>query len=606
MRRLPPALHQASAVTDGMPGVRFLSDWQWNEAARCYQVRCRLSAAVVEDGPIPAMTEWYVSVDPDYPWGRIEFHPLKSGLQLTFQHQSYNGLGSPDLPYREGKICLTLPTQALRRGALKHEPYSVEGRLAWYFERAQDWLIAASHDALALPGESFELPDFPVERRDVRVVFNEAAESFALWQASDGLVGTVELSGFEQHTQRFLLTTRFRSDKGHIIYEPCWEAQLRVRAGTVERGVWLRLKQPPVVWPWQAPTTWDELRTAVRRQQRQTIDQLVAQVAHHFRDGRSHILLVGFPLPEKVGGPADQLHWQPLYLPVLSHGRQSINGFRNNEVGYWERDRRIVLKEKRMNEWLASENWAAHEVSTRGRLPNPVAGARVLLLGAGAVGSVVAAQLVRAGLHELTIMDGDHLEIGNLVRHSLGLKDVGAMKATALADHLMDAAPHARIVALADHFPPRDPGLPLDSSSVVLDCTSDDLVLHKLATYPWPDERLFISLSLGYYARRLFCFVARGRSFPAEDFHRRLAPWLKRERSEYAAAELPRDGRGCWHPLFPARADDVWLMSAMAVKQVIASIARPPDQPELYVFEQTEQDGVPTGVRHVELDGQDG
>jgi adenylyltransferase/sulfurtransferase len=46
-------------------------------------------------------------------------------------------------------------------------------------------------------------------------------------------------------------------------------------------------------------------------------------------------------------------------------------------------------------------------------------GSRVLLVGCGALGSVIADQLVRAGIGELVIVDRDFVELGNLHRQSL-------------------------------------------------------------------------------------------------------------------------------------------------------------------------------------------
>jgi hypothetical protein len=43
---------------------------------------------------------------------------------------------------------------------------------------------------------------------------------------------------------------------------------------------------------------------------------------------------------------------------------------------------------------------------------------------------------------------------------------------------------------------------------------------------------------------------------------------------------------GCWHPVFPARADDVWLFAAAAVKCLESAVLSPPSEPQLVVFEQ--------------------
>ena len=71
---------------------------------------------------------------------------------------------------------------------------------------------------------------------------------------------------------------------------------------------------------------------------------------------------------------------------------------------------------------------------------------------------------------------------------------------------------------------------------------------------------------------------------------------------ENAGVRLPREGIGCWHPLFPARIDDVWLMAAAAIKRLEETLAAPPTEPVLVVFEQTIENGHFTGIRLASLD----
>jgi hypothetical protein len=63
---------------------------------------------------------------------------------------------------------------------------------------------------------------------------------------------------------------------------------------------------------------------------------------------------------------------------------------------------------------------------------------------------------------------------------------------------------------------------------------------------------------------------------------------------------LPREGAGCWHPLFPARIDDLWLMAAAAVKVLESTVTEPPTEPLLAIFERFEEDGVFAGIRRAD------
>ncbi len=68
-------------------------------------------------------------------------------------------------------------------------------------------------------------------------------------------------------------------------------------------------------------------------------------------------------------------------------------------------------------------------------------GARVCLVGAGALGSGIARLLVKAGIGSLTLVDPDILRFDNIARHDLGADSVGKQKAGALADALMRQYP---------------------------------------------------------------------------------------------------------------------------------------------------------------------
>ncbi len=72
---------------------------------------------------------------------------------------------------------------------------------------------------------------------------------------------------------------------------------------------------------------------------------------------------------------------------------------------------------------------------------------KVLLIGAGAVGSVLADQLARAGIKALTIIDHDVLEPGNFVRHANNLSFVGTYKSAATAALATQVNPYLKVQA---------------------------------------------------------------------------------------------------------------------------------------------------------------
>ncbi len=589
----------ARRALDDLKGVTLLNDWRWDPSAARWVLHYRLTPGGFTDGPIPASTEWYVLVEHSYPWGSIKFFPAKDGgIIQTFPHQSYNRVGVDSVPWREGDICLTNNVRVLERHDFDDEPYEVPTRLRWHFARALTWLQSAAQNSLVLHGEPFELPQFPLGE-PITVAFCENAETFSLWQRSEQKTGLVDLLGVNDGGRTFF-TKRFRSLDGKEVLKSNWGTALSSQTQEPLTGIWLRLNKLPVLPPWQAPMTWQELQEACRFSGIE-LEDFLAKTSQFIRDGKKHIALLGFPIPKRVGEEAQCVHWQAMLLPVLSYGTKTAKGFRNNELGYWQRDRRDVLRSDLALTWLTSENWDNKQISTRGRVSSPQSLEPVLVIGAGSLGSALSELLLRAGFQKQTIMDKDLLEAGNLVRHTLLLSDLSRPKAKAVSERLNLASPHASVWAVTTSFPPDDKWelARIQECPIILDTTGSDDVIHQLEIFPWTKKRCFFSLSVGFGAKRLFCFASRGRSIAETRFRDLIKPWLAREIEEQAGQELPREGIGCWHPVFPARVDDIGMLAAAGVKFIESALATPLPEPQLVVFEQCYENGIFVGIRRV-------
>ncbi len=102
-------------------------------------------------------------------------------------------------------------------------------------------------------------------------------------------------------------------------------------------------------------------------------------------------------------------------------------------------------------------------------------GRRVAIIGAGAVGSVVADLLHRGGVGHLHLIDADRLLPGNTTRHLLGEGSVGLPKASAVADTLRAARPlHGQVTTqVARLETTADAADFLTAFDVVVDATAD-------------------------------------------------------------------------------------------------------------------------------------
>ncbi len=95
---------------------------------------------------------------------------------------------------------------------------------------------------------------------------------------------------------------------------------------------------------------------------------------------------------------------------------------------------------------------------------------RVLLVGAGGLGSPAALYLAAAGVGPLTVVDFDAVDVTNLQRQVLhGTRDVGRAKVDSARDRLRDLNPHVEVEALRDRLDPGNALALVGAHDVVVD-----------------------------------------------------------------------------------------------------------------------------------------
>jgi hypothetical protein len=591
---LPSDLDLARRAIENLYGeVPIIGHWapSADERVGRWQLLLELAPSGLGDVfPIAPQTRWYALVDHEYPQGRIDLFPAKDGgVSETFPHQERNDPGDPGVPWRDGKLCLVDTITGHQLATARYDPATAAERLAWHIWRALEWLRAASRGELIQPGEPFELPVFG--QRQIlghMVVFREGPDTLDLWPGTPH-VGLVDLVALESpEGAPISAATVFRDLRGREVFRPAWGTW--VGKGRREAtGLWFRFNDLVVRPPWRAPQTWREIGE-VATEQGFDLGLDLELAASAIRDGLDHDVLVGFPIPARMGQAAVQMQWVALRLPALNNtrSRTAYNGFRAQNAGFVA-DRVVgVLAPEARLAWIRTENWHPDELAARGRFEGGLAGRRVLLLGAGALGATLGALAVRGGVVDIDIVDREALEAGNLVRHELDLRSVGALKAEALAARLSALSPNANVTGHAAAFPGLDGAL-ADAAvraDLVIDTTGSDAAIDALADYAWPTPKLFVSASLSYGAERLYLYLAAGQRFPGEDFRTAIRPWI--ERDARLPEEFPWAGTGCWNSVFPARADDVALLAAVAVRQIDQRLAVEVDAPVLLVFERLE------------------
>ena len=567
---LMPILHEIvqDSRTDLAGGWTRGVDGRWS-----LKIVARLSVPATDH--IASETGWHVVVGEDQPTDGVAIYPDRvDGVTATFRHQDYNRNGESDLPWRLGKPCLDRPIAAFGRDS-GDEPMELGARLSWTVGRLLVWIDATASGGLAAEGDPLELPARPTDSGFPVIGFNETVVDLPWWDDRIAQWGIAELTALPGSKDASAIT-KFFDAAGETLRAIPWGSWYVDDQPAAARAIWIRLRAIPVCEPWRLPATWRELGDLLAAD---GIDlaEILGETGIAYRSSRrakaEHKLLLGFPLAQFVGGEAARMHWLGVGGVMLSHRDEKRDGFRPIEENrrFWDRS---LAQSSHPLVWLRTMNWAPDQLRARGGAEDAVRTKRILIVGAGALGSAVAENLLRMGATDLGILDNENFDVGNLCRHVLGMSSVGHPKASAMAKHLNEAMPDARVAALVELFPPKAKEVAdrIRSYDVIVDCTASDQVLDEMAAFDWQGEKLFVSLSMTWRSLGLLAYSASEAAFPAIDAKIRFRATPA---AEIDPGDVRIEGIGCWHPVFPAAADDVQLWAAIGCKYIRNAIVAP-------------------------------
>lgn len=494
-------------------------------------------------------------------------------------------------------------------------------RLLWHVRRAINWIHAANDDDLDENGNPFELPEFEINT-PIYCVFSEDVKSFIDWKSLKARFGIAKLDVYNSKPEVYFVK-EFNDTDNKTIKKVNWgnyfsqksdKSKGKNKSKKLFTALWVLLDEIPVINEWQAPNYYGELFNACHID----LKNIIQNLGHSFRDGDPHILLLGFPIPKTIGGEDSIIQWQSIKLPILSQIKERIprthevkgrrknknaskysNGIRSHdEKASWNKDRAKFNSEKEIK-WLKSQNWNLNEITNRGKLSN-LTTKKTLIIGAGTIGTSIAELFARSGITNISIMDNDKLEIGNLSRHPLGLMQIGKYKSKEMALYLNYTNPHAKVEGINAEFKYSNGFIEkMNEYDLIIDCTGEDNVLKKLTKFKFDRNKIFVSVSIGIGSKRLYLSLQNNKKFKLDNFRKKIAPWIQKEKDEILEHDLPRDGIGCWSPIFPARYDDILLASSTAVKVIENFIDK--GQIELNtVYKQYTKNGIFIGYIKVE------
>ena len=543
-----------------------------DEDATGWVFECVVEVPCPNKGNIPCKIPLRVLIPEEFPYEPIDIYTM-CGEVNGFSHQDAES----------GKLCLQKEDRAPR------DAY----RLVCYVKWAIEWLKDAANGTLLKPSAPYELPDFSRKLLDSRLlkelslIFEESPNSYETWESRIGEFGHVEC--FWGSKIQALFASNFHDKDGTLIRKSEYSPNVLEKDSKVD-GKWIIV--PDIRYKRHRPAqTYEEMEKLCSRNGL-NFYELLKETWNLKNSYRFGILLIGFPIPEKVGAPFTEIHWQPLLFQNLRGFRDQkpkprLKGAARKSKQIWHR-----LKENgyfspnQQLPWGKVENVASERLYARGAHTPKVQSTPIAFFGCGALGSCVAELLARGGVRQLNLFDYDSIKFGNLCRHTLDGSSVGFNKAIALAERLSRANPLSAIKG----YPI---GVPLNSrldkeahqvfadADVFIDCTTSDTAFDWLNEYAVENNKRLISLFFNLRAELLTICIS-GDSVPCGDISSDLNRSVQQNQTpidpdvyfhEPSEEEEIMEGAGCWHPTFPAQYTHVQILAAHAVDIISHSIS---------------------------------
>src|SRR5262249_55315634 len=150
--------------------------------------------------------------------------------------------------------------------------------------------------------------------------------------------------------------------------------------------------------------------------------------------------------------------------------------------------------------WGTSTNVSIERYYSRGAFSSALRACRTMVCGCGAIGSVVAELLARAGVTNLWLLDADQFELGNQSRHTLDGACLRHSKARALAIRLSSCNLLSTIEAHHATLPPMDKAVETSLAAVdlLIDCTANEGAFRWLSRFARASQKRLASFFISF------------------------------------------------------------------------------------------------------------
>jgi len=472
--------------------------------------------------------EFDVEVKPPYP---LQFHETETIRFLNPTLIEYNHVN------RDGSICIHTT----------HSP-DIKQKIEWDFNSLMEWI------------EKYYLSNIEDNHYEHIVVSEYQDEVLSCYLFTDvkhsfqkhsfgTFVYSLQAIGQEGKKEKdtYLIHNYF---VGKIPYECNWSSLYKQQSGFLQ-GIYVYIEAPPVKHKRFAVESWSELEPFVSQEFLKFLYDIDKKGAYKKAGIKKLPLFIGYKIP------TGEIHWQCAIIDTDNFPNESLrlgNGYGGQ------------FKDMPIN-WSSTKNCSYKYFFGRGKFSEKITEKKILLIGIGAVGSMVATALTRGGCKFLSLVDYDVKEPENVCRSEYDFNtginnkviDLG-LKLTKISPFI-EIIPDANMMDAIKYFINNGKSEEaikkrIEEFDIIIDCTTDDDVAYILDFLNLKNE--IISLSITNNAKELLCSVKPN-----------LYDWLISRDSFIQKNNEPLHvPTGCWNPTFKASYNDISALVQFALKHI--------------------------------------
>ena len=528
-----------------LSGVILVDDFTIDEAGL---LKGRIAVATGQDN---TDLEWNVEISPTYPFKVMGSEPI--------YFQNKNLLDYPHI-MQGGNLCMH-----------PAEYENAESQFVNDLKQLKEWIdkyyVKEEKD---VHYEHLVVNHYPIHKKYYTFCFAEIQEDFA--EGDYGIVHYATLPTGQKNDCQVsnYVVQRFVSYLKTKKVLPCKISNFyqELRSCT---GVYCLLNNIPSVYNKFIVEEYDSIRGLFSQSQKNYIHSFVVS---HGDKYDFFPLFCGYKIPS--GG----VYWQAMLIFMEDLPIEPVRvGIGKNRV--W-----LTNFKRGQIQWAETVDISYKYFFGRGAMPEELANKKMLIMGVGAIGSIIAETLTRCGAKNISLYDIDNKEPGNVCRSSYPFYTGITEKTLDMGSLLRQISPHVECTSLkpivdlviksyaVEHEDKSALAGFFDEFDVIFDCTTDNQLMRVMDSVGAKAQ--LVNLSITNHAQDLIC------AFSPNVTETVLLIYDLLKRDTETDMYNPT---GCWNPTFKASYNDIECKVQIALKHIIKMLSKQEPLSDFYITE---------------------